>query len=144
MDKLGTLKLITKATIWLRDYIPEDYFTIASWWAARGLPVAPHNYLTSNGVIVQTVDKAIAAGFLYRLDVTPMYSLDSIVSNPEATSEERTEAVKLLIKFAKTRCKELGGQLLLGFSHTDGLTQKLEESGFKDSGRTYKHLGIEV
>jgi hypothetical protein len=119
------------------------YAYLVDWCKLHKLPITPYNLLPRVGCVVTDGkdNNPICMGFLYQLDNTPMYWVEGITSNPHTDKEKRGEGLKILLEWCYNEGIRLGGELILGSSHHESLTGHFKNSGFSDSGRTYKHLG---
>ncbi len=81
----------------LREFKPEDLEAINSWWVAAGYGQMPLEAFPPTTLIAFDGSMPIAAGSNYLTDSVVCY-IDNLVSNPEASAEQRKKAVYILIE----------------------------------------------
>lgn len=129
----------------VRAFLPSDYSLLANWWRDWELPVAPIEFLpTDSGLIVMSGFLPVCAGFLYQLGDTPMFWIESVVSNPNVEKEVRTEALGHLIGGLADKAKEMDCELLMGSTPREGLAQIFQEQGFGQAPEKYVHVARRI
>ena len=106
-------------------YVREEHFEqIRSWLRFRSEDIVP-KALPENGFIVP----GKAAGFLYRTDSSVAW-IENIVAAPGLSREERSEAVDAVFTAIIERARELGFELLVGYTVLDAVVQRAQRFGF--------------
>jgi hypothetical protein len=85
----------------LREITDDDLVTIQSWWMGHHNQSSPILYSSNKGWIVENV----VCAFFYETNSTECY-LEYCVSNPNTTSEQRHEGMKMIINVAEKYAKE--------------------------------------
>jgi hypothetical protein len=109
----------------VRQYAPQDYGLIKSWWEARSFPAIAPTFLPKTGFIVENH----AVGFLYRTD-SALAWMEWITTNPESDKIERDKALNLLIETLFTEAKRLGHSVLFTSVQDAGLIERYQRHGF--------------
>jgi len=109
----------------VKNYSPEDYSTVCTWWAARGWPCLPEVLLPQTGIVVQD----IAAGFVYKTN-SSLALMEWIVTNPKASSEDRNQGLSLLLDGCISLAKELGSTMIITSLSDKGLIERYSKHGF--------------
>jgi hypothetical protein len=106
-------------------YVREEHFELVrGWLRSREQDIVPRA-LPENGFIVP----GKAAGFLYRTDSSVAW-IENIVAAPGLSREERNEAVDAVVAAIIERAKELGFELLVGYTLLDVVVKRAERFGF--------------
>src|SRR5688572_25462795 len=106
-------------------YVREEHFEqIRDWLRFRKEDIVP-KALPENGFIIP----GKAAGFLYRTDSSVAW-IENIVAAPGLSREERSEAVDAVIAAVIERAKELGFELLVGYTVLDVVVKRAQHFGF--------------
>lgn len=115
------------------EYSKKHYEEVCKWWTVRNWMIIPENVLPKTGVIIATKDGVnICAGWLYRTD-SNLCAIEWVISNPESAREQRDEAQDLLFKSLLDRLEV--GEMVLGFSEFEAMTERYEKHGFIRSGK---------
>lgn len=112
-----------------KRFIESDYKEIAHWFQAWGVTPPPIGILSDIGIIVP----GVAAGFLY-LTNSQMGIIDCLVSNPDASKEERNHAIHLigerLLEMARsTDCIRVKCNTRIG-----SVMERAKQFGFVETG----------
>jgi hypothetical protein len=122
----------------VRQYRSEDHALLASWWTSHNWPVIQPEMLSTFGYIVETKGIPVLAGFLY--ETTSVIGwLEFIVGNP-LYSQERKQALPVLLDHIAAQAKRRGIQALFTSSNHPGLIAGLEAKGFGISDTNVTHL----
>jgi hypothetical protein len=106
-------------------YVREEHFEqIREWLRSREQDIVP-KALPENGFIIP----GKAAGFLYRTDSSVAW-IENIVAAPGLSREERGEAVDAVFTAIIERARELGFELLVGYTVLDVVVKRAERFGF--------------
>ena len=139
------LKWLSKPKSSGPDTVPYShrahYDTVVSWWHGWNLPSSPKSFLPLGYVARNAKQEPICAGFLYQLGNTPMFWIEGIVSNPEASKEDRKDALVRLITALTKEAKDRGCEMLLGSTPRDSLAAIYGECGFGAAPEKYLHVG---
>lgn len=120
-----------------------DYAIIEGWWNAQGSYPPKPEQLPSTGFIVEESGTPVCAGFLYRTD-SSICVFEFVVSNPEATKEQRDTALSYLIESAKEWAESEGFNLIYTSVGIPKYVSRLKYSGFVEADREQTHLFYEV
>lgn len=112
-----------------RPYQPENHATLAQWWIHHGWPVMPEDHLPPTGVVIWNDSTPLAAGFIYKTN-SKFALFEWVVSNPQSTKSERSEALDLLFKSINTLAKELEISTLFSTTSHKGLIERYKQNGF--------------
>lgn len=108
----------------------RDFSEIISWFKKRNMPEPPVWGFSNEGFIAP----GIAAGFLYITNSSIAY-LDSYISNPESTHEERYTAMEVITE--KLICKakfEFNVKLVCCSSYVPSIQKLAKSLKFKENG----------
>lgn len=115
----------------------QNYEMLVEWWNGWNLPVTPRSFIPKNSFIVSNV----CAGFIYKLDSTPMWWIEGIISNPAIEDKNiKKQALTLLIFELEKVAKVNGGELILSSTPRESLNFLFLESGFNNTPEKYFHL----
>jgi len=117
----------------------RDYETISKWWEHHKYPILSTEFLPENGFLAIHEGTPIGAMFLFKTDSTFMH-MDFPVTNPEAPSEVRHEALKLLVEGCKLLAKELGFNQIFTYSDNTNLINRYESLDFMKCDTGVTHL----
>lgn len=106
------------------------YGVICGWWAARGWPVLPKESLPKTGYIAFIEEKPIAAGFILKFEEIPIGMLEWIVSDPDTSHKERSEAISELMDHMISESKNIGIRILGASISNMRLKEKYLQKGF--------------
>jgi hypothetical protein len=106
-------------------YVREEHFEqIREWFRFRKEDIVP-KALPENGFIIP----GKAAGFLYRTDSSVAW-IENLIAAPDLSREERNQAVDAIVAAVVERAKELGFDVLLGYTVLDVVVQRAKRFGF--------------
>ena len=114
-----------------------DYLTIANWWSDWGFPIIPPDYLPTTGVMMEDEENQYCAGWLYQMDCK-LCMIEWIVSNKNAPTKQRSEALNLLIENLCGIAKDRGFKSVFSSLKIPSLIKRFEKQGFlsTDTGMT--------
>lgn len=137
--------MIMNALLQLREYTPEDYLMLATWWKEHGWDAVPMAILPKLGVIVESVDgeerTPIAASFLYMDNSSSGVSMmEWTVSNPKAPGRTTIKAINTIVEFFSLSAKEMNYQVMLTTCKQPSLARVLEKAKFIRTDSEMIHL----
>ncbi len=106
------------------------YDEMNSWYTKRELPILIKDILPNTGFIVSEV----AAGFLYCCDGN-LGLIENFITNPDAKSEDRDEAINIIIDSIEQEAKILGIKYIIGSTKEDSLLMRSLNLNYKDLGK---------
>lgn len=119
----------------------ENYNILVQWYIKWNLPITPFSYIPKNSYIVGNT----CAGFLYRLDNTPLFWIEGIISDPNITNKElKKEALNILISTLEDIAKKEGGELLMTSTPRENLNNIFLSKEFKNTPEKYFHLAKRI
>ena len=119
----------------------DNYNKLVDWYVNWNLPITPFCFIPENAYIVEN----ICAGFLYRLDNTPLFWIEGIVSNPEIQDKKlKQDALTNLILKLESIATLNGGQLIMSSTPREGLNSVFLSRGFKNTPENYFHLAKRI
>ena len=113
----------------IEKYNKEDFDSICEWYDARGVECPKAHQLPSIGYIVP----GVAAGFLYKTDST-ICLIEGLISNPEAPTFKRSEAIDLVIAEILKEAERLGFDKIFGFTSYESVVTRVVRHGFMRDG----------
>ena len=112
----------------------SDWDTLKQWWDAwPEWPTPPKQFLPENGtggLMVEKDGNPIASGFVYLSSNSKMGFIDWIISNPSYRSDDRDEAIKILITDLEKIAKESGHICVFSFTQHEKLIEKHKQLGW--------------
>lgn len=96
----------------IRAITPQDYPKLVSWWRLHNWEPVPPEYLPQIGLIVETPQVGVCAGFLYNTDSAIAW-LEWVVANPLCDRLVRDQGLDLLIKSLLEKAKDLKKSIIL-------------------------------
>lgn len=114
----------------VRRFKRDDYSELARWYEGHGQPVPPPDMLSDLGIIVE----GVCAGFVL-LTNSAVCLIDSLVTNPEASGEERHKALVLLGDALVEAAKESGAKVIMGLSGIPSIEVRMVQMGFTPLGQ---------
>jgi hypothetical protein len=131
--------------ITLREYKPEDYAMVASWWAAHKWAPVPPAVLPKLGVIAEREGGAVAALWLYMDNSVGVCWAEWLVSAPDAAPLDVYRSIGAMLGGLEAAAKSLGYGVMLTACRQAALVRTYERAGFQrtDEGVTHllKHIG---
>lgn len=125
--------------MYTRPYVPADYHAICALWRANSWPPIPREALPQHGIIAYKNSEIAAAGFLYASDSTIAW-LEFIVTNPAVSSEDRHEALTLIIERLLEMARAAGFTHVFSSLRDPGLIARYQAHGFAVSDRGMTNL----
>lgn len=120
-------------------YTGSDYQAIAAIWVARAFPPLPPEALPPNGIMVFKDDRLIAFGFLYLSDSALAWT-EWLTTSPDATPQERHEALDLIIESLEAAARAAGRRILFVSLADAGLIRRFTSHGFAVSDSQMTNL----
>lgn len=117
----------------LRKFSKEDIDKINSWLKHRKLNQINLYDLPDVGLIAISEKEYIAAGFI-RLG-EGIGIIDSLVTNPKCSPEDRDEALNLIFEGLLKAAKNYKYEKLIGFSIDENTLKRAEKFGFHKSSQ---------
>lgn len=122
--------------------LSTDFKTVNKWRVKRGLTQVSLSEMPSVGIIAKESYKAIAMGFIRQCEGR-VGILDSIITDPDATSELRHEALDQIFNQVQELAKAMGLLMLMGTSVDAGTIERSKKVGFVESEAKLMVLKIE-
>ena len=116
----------------IRSLQESDWTTMQSWWKAWGWSEVTKDLMPLEGLgglMVEKDNKAIASGFLYLTNAKVAWT-EWIVSDPEYRSDDRVEALKLLVQGLENIAISQGYKIILSVGRNKGLLNIHKELGY--------------
>lgn len=112
----------------------SDWSTIQQWWSNwPEWEAPPRDFLPddgSSGLIIEKDNKPIVAGFIY-LTNSKVALLEWVISDPKYRSEDRHDAINLLIEKSEKLIKDIGYKYMFTVTKHKGLINKHKKLGWK-------------
>ena len=125
-----------KARLWNRS---TDYATILSWWEGHDCSsdyVIPNHRLPPSGWMIEDEDGVpLCITWIYYFAHSPGALLGNIVSNPEADSQVRAQALDLLLLRITTEADKNNCEILFGMTTREGFLRKAKKHGFTQQSK---------
>lgn len=116
----------------IRALLESDWEILQKWWKAWGWPEMSKDLMPLDGLgglIVEKDNKPIAAGFLYLTNAKVAWT-EWIVSDPEYRENDRTDALKLVVKGLEDVAISTGYKIILSVGRNKGLLNIHKELGY--------------
>lgn len=116
----------------IRALQESDWETMQLWWKAWGWTEVTKDLMPLDGLgglIVEKDNKAIASGFLYLTNAKVAWT-EWIVSDPEYRSDDRTDALKMLVQGLEDVAINTGYKIILSIGRNKGLLNIHRELGY--------------
>ena len=116
----------------IRTLQESDWETLQSWWKAWEWPEVSKDMMPLDGLgglIIEKEGKSIAAGFLYLTNAKVAWT-EWIVSDPEYRSEDRIDALKMLVQGLEDVAINAGYKIILSIGRNKGLLNIHKELGY--------------
>jgi len=123
--------------------ISKDYDILSSWWRAHDSFPPKREHLSPIGIVVEVEGKPVCAGFLYNTD-SKICVFEFVVCDPEASKENRHDALNHLIETIQKLAKELEYTLIYTSINIESYIKKLEKAGFVETDNNQTHMFCEV
>jgi hypothetical protein len=118
-------------------YVREEHFEqIRAWLRFRKEDIVPRA-LPENGFVIP----GKAAGFLYRTD-SSIALIENLVAAPGLSREERGEAVDAIVTAVIERAKELGFDMLVGYTVLDVVVKRAQRFGFRHVAQGFHVIAL--
>lgn len=114
----------------IRRYIREDYNEVSTWYQARKLKPLSFRHVPQIGYIIPE----IACGYLVQSDNGTTF-LEGFITNPEADSVDRTEAIDRIAKQLLNEAKILGYKQIFALTKHNNITTACNNNEFKNIGQ---------
>src|SRR5882757_7005194 len=112
-----------------RDFTKEDYPELVKLWNKRRRPILPISFLPPTGIVIEVCDVPVAFGFIVKTD-TPFATICDLVTNIEASAQDRDVALDVLIRSLEDKAKESGYSAICGSTNHRGLMHRYGKLGF--------------
>lgn len=93
------------------------------------------------GVVIENENQLIAMGFVRQCEGN-VGIMDSVITNPKASSADRNKALNLLYRTVIELAKEWNISHLIGFSRDVGIIERSKKFGFMEINQTILSLQI--
>lgn len=113
----------------VRSFVESDRKTIASWLTKRFIDSQLVEDLPKIGVVALANDRPVAFCFL-RLVEGGFGLIDSLVTDKDAPSKLRHDAIEIIVKDIIFKAKELNLKSLIGYSIDTGTIERSQTHGF--------------
>jgi hypothetical protein len=113
----------------IRSFEPSDLATINGWYRQYGMPELTLNSLPKTGFIVE----GIAAGFLFITDAN-LALMDAYIANPEASKEERKQALDKVTDALLEQARLSGINRVLALTKREVIEERCQNYNFKSLG----------
>jgi predicted ATP-grasp superfamily ATP-dependent carboligase len=123
--------------------VDKHYVIINQWWRVHGSFPPKIEHLPKTGFIVEADGKPTCAGFVYKTD-SSICVFEFVVSNPDASKQEKDDCLKQLISSVKSWSKENGFSLIYSSIGIPKYIKRLQEQGFVVADEKQTHIFCEV
>jgi hypothetical protein len=106
-------------------YVREEHFEQVRGWLRHWKQDLPPTALPRNGFVIP----GKAAGFLYLTDSSVAW-IENLVAAPGLSREERSQAADAIVTAVIDRARELGVEMLMGYTRLDAVVQRAARFGF--------------
>ena len=114
----------------VRTYKKEDYLTLKKWWDTyKDWTAVPEDFLPELGLVVEYDNIPISAGFIYTTNSKVAW-FEWTIADPEASKDQRSDAVDELIKNVLTISRLKGIKYIMTSISHPSLIKRLESNGF--------------
>lgn len=114
----------------IRPYKPEDYEKVGSWWAVTTGEIIPLNlYGPKWSYVAEEEGQPVACVSLLLTNSPEFAYFNALVGNPQ--SDNRAEAVELLINTLEDEAKILGFKRVFLFAENDKMINYYQAKEFK-------------
>jgi len=118
--------------------LKQDKEVIDMWCEQRHMRTLPNDYLSKFGFLVSKDTKNIAVCWLYPFMNTKRCMIDCMISNPNTTKQERSDAIDLLFMTIFLTAKDMGYEHITCTTTNQNIINKLLDLNFiKDDNHTY-------
>lgn len=117
----------------------RHYETLCNWMNRHDLGSPEKEMLSDFGLVINDT----AMGFLFKTNSKTCY-VDNIVTNPSKSSDERNDALNLLIKNIEFFARKSGFKLVTILTNTGNMDKRVFAMGYRSYGAYslfYKKLG---
>lgn len=122
-----------------REYEPRDYEQIKAWLTSRGSHVFHPDVLPPHGFIVD----GVAAMFIYETWKSPFCYLENMVTNQDASSDQRHLALSLITTACVEKARELGFKFAMAVTDEPTVIVRAVKHGAKtQTGKTLLTLQL--
>ena len=118
---------------------------MCKWLYLRDAYIPSKDEMPAIGYIAYSDNKPVAVAFLRKMEGNHAL-LDGIASNPDATSEERHQAIDMVMESVVNTAKELKIKSILGYTRDESTFLRSIRHGFVQSPHAVlvKDLSVEV
>jgi hypothetical protein len=121
----------------LRQWTPQDYPMLETWWNGHGWPAVPQRVLPPLGVIYNDC----AAGWLYMDNGgTGVAMMEWLVTNPDAPLLISARSLTKVVEFLKAEAARMEYPIILTTCRQEGLARLLNRAGFATTDHEMIHL----
>lgn len=131
--------------IQIREYTPEDYPMLSSWWRGHGWDPVPSVILPKLGMIAEIhkdgqAPKPVAAAWLYLDNSVFVGMLEWIVTDPENAPKISALGISHVTQCLRAAAKDMGYRVFLASCRQESLSRLLQRVGFTETDKDVIHL----
>lgn len=120
-------------------YVREQHFEqVREWLRNWNEDIVPRG-LPENGFIIP----GKAAGFLYRTDSSVAW-IENLVAAPGLDRQERNLAVDAIVAAVVERARELGFEVLMGYTSLEAVLNRAERFGFMHVASGFHVIALQL
>ena len=123
--------------------LSKDYDILEKWWRGHGSFPPEPEHLAPMGIVVEVDQKPICAGFLYNTD-SKICVFEFVVSDPDASKEDRCNSLNLLIDRIQRLARELEYSLIYTSINIEAYIRKLKDAGFVEADKNQTHMFYKI
>lgn len=114
----------------IRNFKPEDYETICSWYKAHGEYPTPIRHMPTATTFVICDGETPVASLGYFTTNTDIALAQNVIGNPNVDRAVRKAFVTILFDFLDNHAKKNGFNILTGFTSQEKLATRYQELGW--------------
>lgn len=113
---------------------------LCNWCSARNLEMLPKTRISDYGIVIVNSDnKEICSMFLYPFMGSEWCMIENLISNPDCSKEERSEAISLCFTELFNLAKKLGYKDIFTTSYLPTVSNKLVQMGMTKNSINVNH-----
>jgi hypothetical protein len=127
----------------IRNYKEEDYPALQAWFNSekyKSWICPPADALSDLGLIVESQDHKLAAGFIYHTN-SNWVSIEFVIVNPEAPKSLRVQAIDSLMEALFCQAEQYGKYLITSTAN-QFLGKRLQNTGFTKTDLVNHYIKI--